>query len=58
MLVLFHVRRGIYLYGARVGGFLVDALHQLVADAALVSVTGCRGRVTEIHLQAKDDNTD
>lgn len=42
----------IYLYGAGVGGFLVDTLHQLVADAALVSVTGCWGRVTKIHLGA------
>lgn len=40
----------IYLNGALVGGFLVDTLYQLVADAALVSVTGSRGRITEIHL--------
>lgn len=40
-----------YLYGAWVGGFLVDTLHQLVADAALVSITGCWRRVAKIHLE-------
>lgn len=38
------------LYGAWVGSFLVDALHQLVADAALVSIIGGRGRITKINL--------
>ena len=41
---------GLYLYGAGVGGLLVDALDQLVADTALVSIDGRRRRVPEIHL--------
>lgn len=40
-----------YLYGAGVGGLLVDALNQLVANAALVPVARRRGRVAEIHLK-------
>ena len=40
-----------YLYGASVEGFLVDTLHQLVANAALVAITSCWGRITKIHLE-------
>lgn len=40
----------LYLYGAWVGRFLVDALHQLVADAALVPLICRWGWITEIHL--------
>lgn len=40
-----------YLYGAWIGGFLVDALHQLVAGAALVPVTRCWGWIPKIHLE-------
>lgn len=51
----FHIDLGkpvmLYLYGAWIGGFLVDALHQLVADAALVPVTRCWGRIPKIHLE-------
>lgn len=43
----------LYLYGAGVGCFLVDTLHQLMADAALVSITRCWRRVSEIHLEEK-----
>ena len=45
---------GLYLYGAGVGGLLVDALDQLVADTALVSIDGRRRRVPEIHLVRSD----
>lgn len=41
-----------HLYGTGVGGFLVDALHQLMADTALVSVAGRWGRITEVDLDA------
>lgn len=41
-----------HLYGTGVGGLLVDALHQLMADTALVSVAGRWGRITEVDLDA------
>lgn len=46
-----------HLYGTGVGGFLVDALHQLMADTALVSVAGRWGWITEIDLDAEKSRT-
>ena len=46
---------GLYLYWAGVGGLLVDALDQLVADTTLVSIDGSRRRVPEIHLVVSDE---
>lgn len=40
-----------YLYRVWVGGFLVDALHQLVADATLVPITGSWRRISKIDLE-------
>lgn len=45
-----------HLYGTRVGGLLVDALHQLMADTALISVAGRWGWITEIDLRAEMTN--
>lgn len=47
-----------YLYRAGIGGFFVDTLHQLMADTALISITGCWGRIPEIHLEAEEKVTD
>lgn len=61
MFVLLYIssQKGVrYLNGARIGGFLVDALHQLMADAALVSVTGCWRRITKIHLEARESRVE
>lgn len=41
------------LYGAGVGCFLIDALHQLMAHAALVTFSGCRRRVSEVNLRVQ-----
>lgn len=43
-----------YLYGAWIGGFLVDTLHQLVTDTPLVPITRCWGRIPKINLEVDE----
>lgn len=43
-----------YLNGAWIGGFLVDTLHQLVTDTALVPITRCWGWIPKINLEVDE----